>query len=91
MTAKIIKLNRTGFHDFIDELVKAYDEDRLRDFITIYDCEYREDEKIEGFSGSIPSYWFSDSKKGSTISCLGMMEIMKQRILLYIEEKNEEL
>ncbi|HDY89672.1 MAG TPA: hypothetical protein ENH82_16360 [bacterium] len=89
MTAKIIKLNRTNFHDFIDDLIKAYDEDRLNDFICICSYHYPENDEKEGFNASIDKYWFS-GKLGGSIHSLGLVEIMRQEIIDYIKDANRE-
>ena len=89
MVAKVIKLNRTNFHDFIDDLVKAYDEKRLNDFVCIVSHRNPKGKEREGFTASIGNYWFSGDD-GSSVYSLGLVEMMKQKILNYIEDANED-
>ena len=85
MTAKVIRLNQTNFHNFIDKLTKAYDEDRLEDLICIFSDKYAEGEDVEGFSASVRNYWFS-GEGGSSLHSLGLVELMKTEILNYYYE-----
>ncbi len=89
MTAKIIKLNRTNFHDFLDKTIKAYEENRLNDFICIVSHKYPEGEEEEGFYAAIDNYWFSGDN-GSCVHSLGLLELMKKYIIDYMKGKDEE-
>lgn len=81
---EVVRLNRTEFHEYIDDLVKAYDEDRLKDFISIHTADYKEDKDQDG-AGYIQTYWFSGGG-GGCIHCVGMVEHMKQKILDFIKD-----
>ena len=75
------------FHEFLEDLKQSYDEDRLNDFICIYEFGYKKGEEIKGFVAGINKYWFGSSSTKS----LGLCQIMIKYILDWIVEKNEEL
>lgn len=77
----------SAFHNFLDELKKAYDENRLQDFICIYNYEYEKGKEKEGYVNGIHNYWFG---KESTVGLLGLTEVMKDEILSYMRKKIEE-
>ena len=86
--AKVINFpNQSAFYDFLDELKDAFKEKRLNNFICIYDYEYKEAEKQEGFMAGIDKYWFGEK---SCIYLLGLVDIMKSEIRAYIANKCEE-
>ena len=86
---KIIQFpTQVAFHEFLDELRKAYDEDRLKDFVCIYSHDYKKGKEKEGFLHGLNHYWFS--QENSTVYSLGLVEVMKDEILHYMAEKCEE-
>lgn len=85
---KVIEFPKSQpFHDFLDELKKAYDDGRLKDFICIYNYDYEKGKEVEGFVHGIHNYWFG---KESTIGLLGLTEAMKDEILTYMRNRTEE-
>lgn len=82
--AEVIRLNHTEFHEYIDDLVKAFDEDRLKDFISIHTADYEEGKDLGGV-GYVRNYWFSEGG-GGCINCVGMVEYMKQKILDFLKD-----
>jgi len=86
--SKIINFpNQSVFGEFLDTLRDAHKEGRLNNFICIYDCEYREGERREGFRGIIGKYWFGEK---SCIYLLGLVEIMRDIIITFIKESDNE-
>lgn len=85
---KILKFpqEREPFDQFLDELQIAYDENRLKEFICIYEAEYPEGKEKKGFIASIDKYWFGES----STKCLGLCILMQQDVLDHIAEKNTE-
>jgi len=79
--------NKLPFYQFLDELEQAYQEHRLKDFICIYRFDYRKGEESQGFNAGIEHYWFGEQ---STLSLLGLTDVMKDEILKYMAEKCEE-
>ena len=90
MSDKVEKFYPTGFYKFWNELLEAYKENRLQDFICIYTKDYPEGEEREGFLSLIDKYWFSVSGKG-TVNLIGLVEVMKAEMLDYMYKKSEEL
>ena len=85
---KVIQFPKAqAFHEFLEELKKAYDENRLQDFICIYNYDYEKGKEVEGFLNGIRNYWFG---KESTVGLLGLTEVMKDEILAYMRRKIEE-
>ena len=76
--------NKQPFRAFLGELQEAYDEDLLLDFVLIYRKKYQDTEKREGFSSRIDHYWFG---KDSTLYTLGLIEVMRDTVLKYMERK----
>ena len=74
------------FDSFLDMLRLAYNEDRIKGFICIYEARYPEGKDIEGFVGTLDKYWFGES----STQCLGLCEMMKADILDWVRKKNEE-
>ena len=75
------------FFEFLDELKKAYTDNRLNNFICIYDCDYEKGKEREKFMGENKKYWFGEK---SCTYLLGLTKIMGQVILDYMKEKNKE-
>lgn len=73
---KIVPFPLSQFDEFLDELKQLCREDRLKDFVCIYSNSRKEDEEIEVFD-----YWFGET---STVMCLGLIEVIKDRILEYM-------
>ena len=73
------------FFEFLDELKKAYTDNRLNNFICIYDCEYEKGKKREGFVAQNKKYWFGEN---SCIYLLGLTKLMGQVILDYMKDAN---
>ena len=87
MPAKILQFPKeNAFYDFLDRLRQAYDENRLMNFLCIYDYSYREGKERPVFIVGVNKYWWGSS----TTECLGLCEIMKQEVLNFIKEKNDE-
>lgn len=84
---KVIPFPQTPFDDFIDELSQLNRENRLTDFICMFSNSYKEGEEVEGFSSEMRNYWFG---KTSTLTCLGLTDVMKDIILEYMREKQNE-
>lgn len=72
------------FYDFLAELKTAYDEDRLENFICIYNFKYRQEDKLEEFMYGIGKHWFGQE---SCIYMLGLIDIMKDEIREFMKEK----
>ena len=51
----------------------------MKDFICIYSNSCKEGEEIEVFD-----YWFGET---NTVMCLGLTEVIKDRILAYMAEE----
>lgn len=77
----------SAFHNFLDELKKAYDENRLQNFICIYNYEYEKGKEKEGFLYGIDNYWFGEK---SCLGLLGLTDVMKDEISSYMRRKAEE-
>ena len=85
---KVIQFpSQQAFHSFVDELRKAYDDNRLKDFVCIYNYDYEKGKEKKGFIHGINSYWFG---KESTVYLLGLTDVMKDEILKYMATKTEE-
>lgn len=85
---KVIEFPKSQpFHEFLDELKKAYDENRLKDFICIYDYDYKKGQEKPGFHNGIDHYWFGDE---STLRLLGLLDLMRDEILEYMKSKCRE-
>lgn len=78
---------QSAFDRFLDDLRDAYKENRLNNFICIYDHEYKKGEEREGFVNGIGNYWFGEK---STIYLLGLLEVMKDEILKYMFDRCNE-
>lgn len=79
---KVIPFPQSPFEDWLDEQRQLYLEGRLLDFVCISSNSFLEGEEIEGNASEIRHYWFGTD---STIRCLGLIEVMKQAILTYME------
>ena len=82
------KPDKLPFYEFIEHLEKAYKEDRLKNFICIYDYKYEKGKEREGFVEGLNHYWFGEK---STVYLLGLLEVMKDEILIYMQEKCDEV
>lgn len=80
---KVIPFPQSPFEEFLDEQKQLYHEDRLTDFICISKNRYKEGEKVDGFNAQIKRFWFGET---STLTCLGLVEVMKDVILEYMRE-----
>ena len=89
MTAKVIRLNQTNFHNFMDKIQKAYEENRLDDFICICSTKYPEGEETEDSDTVLGYYWFTGAD-GSAVKSLGLTEVMKRKIMDYYMGVDEE-
>lgn len=85
MTAQVIRLNKTNFHDFMEDIVKAYDENRLDEFICIISEKPPEESALDGSFATTENYWFS-GKRGSSVHTLGLLEVMKEQVMSYMFE-----
>jgi len=86
-TNKVIKFpEQEPFFEFLEELKQAYKEERLNNFICIYDCDYEKGKEIEGFTGENKKFWFGEK---SCIYLLGMLRVMGATIEEYIREAND--
>ena len=83
----VIRLKPDAFRDFLDDLEDAYKDKRLKTFICIAQTRYKQGEEQEGFNSELPTYWFGGE---SCVECLGLVEVMKAKILEYMANKNEE-
>ena len=82
---KIIEFpNQPPFYDFLKILEKAYKENRIRNFICIYNFAYEIGKEVPGFRSGVDHYWFGED---STIALLGLTDVMKDEILIYMKEK----
>jgi len=87
-SSKVISFpNIPPFHAFLKELGKAYDDDRVENFICIYNFKYGKGEEREGFTSGMDHYWFGEK---STVYLLGLTDIMRDEILIYMREKCDE-
>ena len=77
----------SDFYEFLDELRDVYKENRLDNFICIYQYQYKKGEEREGFVAGIENYWFGEK---STIYLLGLVETIKDEILKYMANKCKE-
>lgn len=84
----LVRLHKSYFHEFLGEIARAYDEDRLEDFICIYSSKYPAGKEVEGFVSIVGKYWFSGDN-GSTVHSLGLVEVMRDEILRYMREYND--
>jgi len=86
---KVIELfprDEQEFHQFLDMLRDTYDENRLKNFICIYDYEFKEDdERVESYASGIDTHWFGDK---STIYILGLIEMIKQEVMDWLDNNN---
>lgn len=87
---KVVKFPKPdAFYDFLENLKNTYDEDRLKNFICIYSCDYGEEESHpEGFIEKIEPYWFGEK---SCIYVLGLIDIMKDEIREFMKEKIQQI
>ena len=77
--------NPNAFYSYLEGLKKAYDEDRLKNFICIYSCDYEEEElRPKEFMEKIEPYWFGEK---SCVYLLGLTDIMKDEIREFMKEK----
>ena len=77
----------SAFDAFLDELREAYKDNRLNNFICIYDYKYKKGEERKGFLSGVDHYWFGEK---STIYILGLLAVIKDEILKYMADKCEE-
>lgn len=88
MKGKVINFpTLSAFDKFLDGLRAAYKENRVNNFICIYDFKYKKGEEVEGFVNGIDNYWFGEN---STIYLLGLLAVMKDEMLKYMATKCEE-
>lgn len=80
---KIVPFPQTPFEEFLDKQKQLYREDSLTDFICISRRRYRKGEEVDGQSAELMHYWFGED---STVMCVGLLEIMKQMIISYMQE-----
>ncbi len=76
-TNKVIPLSK--FDKFLDDLSQLNHEGRLKDFVCIFSNSCDEVDKTEVYD-----YWFGET---STVMCLGLVEVVKDRILEYMREQ----
>jgi predicted CopG family antitoxin len=88
--ARILSLHskdeNTAFSDFIETLSKAYKENRLRTMICIAGINYEKGKEREGFVNKIADYWFL--LDGNCTETIGLLEVMKAKILEYMRVKD---
>lgn len=85
MTARLLKFKQDNFQEFLDELSSAHKVGKLKTIACIAQVEL--EEKNNDFAYSLPGYWFGGD---SCTEVLGLLEIMKDRILEYMRCKNED-
>jgi len=86
--AQVIKLTTDSFEDFLEEIRVAYREKRIEGFICIAQTRYRKGEcPSDRFCAALPKYWFGFD---STVTCLGLLELMKHETMDYLREVNED-
>lgn len=80
--------NPNAFYSYLENLRKAYDEGRLKNFICIYSCDYEEEEhRPKEFIEKIEPYWFGEK---SCVYLLGLTDIMKDEIREFMKRKVQE-
>ena len=82
---KTVPLFNSAFNEFLDELKELNSEGRLKDFICIYSNSVKEKDKKEGeVNLEVHDYWFGET---NVVFCLGLLEVMKERIHEYKREE----
>jgi hypothetical protein len=84
---QLIRLPQTDFEDFLDSMRDAWNEGRLKGFVCQVRMDYRDGEDGDGFVDSLPGYWFGFE---SCVEALGLVTVMKDRLLCYMRQANEE-
>ncbi|KKN46573.1 hypothetical protein LCGC14_0671690 [marine sediment metagenome] len=85
----LIHLTRSNFREFIEGLERSHEEGRLNDFICIHSSKYPESQKVpEEFQSLITHHWFTGDN-GSCLTSLGMLDIMKEYIIRYMNDRDE--
>jgi hypothetical protein len=82
MSAKVIQISRSGFHDFLDDVRADYDAGKVTDMICMYRRQTGPDPRGR-MQHEWSRQWWGET---STITSIGLLEVMKHEMLKHCTE-----